>query len=175
MIYSLIDPNSPILKAPLSEVSFENFKEIFHLTPQEVYDNLLETMGHYGGIGLSANQCGLMIRAFVLYTDWYKKEHQIFFNPKIIWESEETEMLDEGCLTYPNLFLTIKRPSVIEFTYQDVTGEEKKGKFAGMTARVFQHEYDHMEGKNFTQRVSKLRLDIGRRKAKKVMRKKKNA
>lgn len=173
MIYQLIHPESPILKVPLSDISFDNFQETFHLTPQELYDNLLESMQKHGGIGLSANQCGLMIRAFVMYTDWDKKENEIYFNPRIIWESEETEIYDEGCLTYPYLFLSIKRPDIIEFTYQNVNGEEKTGKFRGLTSRVFQHEYDHMEGKNFTQMVSPLKLNMARKKAAKMIKKQK--
>lgn len=173
MIYQLIHPESPILKVPLSDISFETFKETFHLSPQELYDNLVESMQKHGGIGLSANQCGLMVRAFVMYTDWDKKEHEIYFNPRIIWESEETEFYEEGCLTYPYLFLNIKRPDIVEFTYQTVHGEEKTGKFRGITSRVFQHEYDHMEGKNFTQMVSPLKLDIAKRKAAKMIKKQK--
>lgn len=176
MIYTLIEPESAILKIPLSDVSFDNFEEQFHLTPLELKDNLIESMKHYKGIGLSANQCGVMIRAFVMYTDWNGDEIKIFFNPRIIWESEETEFYEEGCLTYPNIFLNIKRPSVIEFTYQDENGEQHTGKYAGLTSRVFQHEYDHMEGKNFTQLVSNLRLNMAKKKAKKIMKKyKKNA
>ena len=83
MIYQLLPPDNPILKVPLSDVNFENFSETFRLTPQELYDNLVSTMNHYGGIGLSANQCGLMIRAFVMYTDLHMKTHELFFNPKI--------------------------------------------------------------------------------------------
>jgi len=172
MIYHLLPPDNPILKVPLSDVNFDNFSEIFHLTPQELYDNLIESMRHHGGVGLSANQCGQMVRAFVMFTDLDMKNHEIFFNPKIIWESEQTEFYEEGCLTYPHLFLNIKRPYAIEFTYQDINGEEQKGKYAGITARVFQHEYDHMEGKNFTERVSNLRLNMAKKKAAKVLKKK---
>lgn len=173
MIYTLIEPESAILKVPLSDISFDNFKEQFHLTPLELKENLIESMKHYKGIGLSANQCGVMIRAFVMYTDLDNDRQQIFFNPRIIWESEETEFYEEGCLTYPYLFLNIKRPSIVEFTYQDENGEEKTGKFAGLTSRVFQHEYDHMEGKNFTQMVSTLRLNMAKKKAIKIKRKNK--
>tara|TARA_Y100000385_G_C12914349_1_gene559702 strand:- start:55 stop:594 length:540 start_codon:yes stop_codon:yes gene_type:complete len=173
MIYRLINPESPILKICLSDVDLNSLKESsLQLTPQELYDNLLESMQHHGGIGLSANQCGFAIRAFVMYTDWESKKHEIYFNPKLTWESEETELYEEGCLTYPYLFLNIKRPSVIEFTYQDVNGEEFIQKYSGLTARVFQHEYDHMEGKNFTQLVSPLKLDIAKRKATKTIKQK---
>jgi len=173
MIYQLLPPDNPILKVPLSDVNFDNFSETFHLTPQELYDNLVESMEKYGGIGLSANQCGLMVRAFVMYTDLDMKNHQIFFNPRITWESEQTEFYEEGCLTFPMLFLNIKRPYAIEFTYQDINGEEQKGKYAGITARVFQHEYDHMEGTNFTQKVSNLRLNMAKKKAAKILKKQK--
>ena len=172
MIYTLIDPESMVLKVPLSDVSFDNFEEQFHLTPLELKENLIESMMHHKGIGLSANQCGVMIRAFVMYTDFDNAKHQIFFNPRITWESEQTEFYEEGCLTYPYLFLNIKRPYIVEFTYQNENGEEKTGKYAGLTSRVFQHEYDHMEGKNFTQMVSPLKLKMAKKKAAKIMKRK---
>ena len=74
----------------------------------------------------------------------------------------------EGCLTYPHLFLNLRRPNLVEFEYMDMEGNPQKGKFGGMTARIFQHEYDHMEGTNFTRRVSKLKLNMAQKRATKV-------
>ena len=173
MIYKLIEAESPSLNVKLPDITFDDIKTKYDLTPQELYDNLIESMRTHGGVGLSANQCGLMVRAFVMYTDLDMKNHQIFFNPRITWESEQTEFYEEGCLTFPMLFLNIKRPYAIEFTYQDINGEEQKGKYAGITARVFQHEYDHMEGTNFTQKVSNLRLNMAKKKAAKILKKQK--
>ena len=167
MTYELIDPNEPILQEVLPDISFEELKEKFELEPRELFDNLSKTMIKYKGIGLSANQCGLAIRAFVMMTDLDKKAATIFFNPKITNTSEETELFVEGCLTYPNLFLNIRRPKQISFEFMDVNGEQRQAQFSGITARIFQHEFDHMQGRNFTMWASKLKLEMGLKKARK--------
>ena len=171
MTYELIDPNEPILQEVLPDITFEELKEKFELKPRELFDNLAETMTKYKGIGLSANQCGLAIRAFVMMTDLDKKAATIFFNPKITSTSEETELFVEGCLTYPNLFLNIRRPKQISFEFMDVNGEQRQAQFSGITARIFQHEFDHMQGRNFTMWASKLKLEMGLKKARKKKKK----
>ena len=173
MTYKFLRPENPILKTRLEKVSFDTFEEMFQLTPSQLHNNLLETMIECGGIGLSANQCGVMARMFVMYTDWDNKIHEAFFNPEIIWESDDQMVFNEGCLTYPFLFLSISRPFKIKVKYQDADGVEYERDFDNISARVFQHEYDHMEGRNFTQLVSPLKLDIGRRKAAKTIKKQK--
>jgi peptide deformylase len=167
MIYKLIPSDSPSLKVKLPETSAEEIKEKYNLTLQELLDNLTGTMAATGGIGLSANQVGLPIRAFVMYTNLNEKKVTLYLNPKIVWESEETTMFSEGCLSYPFLFLNLKRPQSIKFTYTDIDGNIQKGGFTGLTARIFQHEYDHMEGKNFTELASKMKLEMAWKKAKK--------
>ena len=171
MIYKLLEPENPILNVRMDEFTIEELKEKHNTTPVELLEDLSGTMAAMGGIGLSANQCGLPIRAFVMYTNLDNKDVALFMNPKVIWESEDTEMFVEGCLTFPHLFLNVKRPKVIEFEYMDKDGEIQKSKFSGLTARIFQHEYDHMEGRNFTQLVSKLKLDMGKKRAIKKMKK----
>lgn len=171
MIYKLLEAGSPSLSVKLPETTAEEIKEKHNLTLRELHDNLTGTMAATGGIGLSANQCGLLIRAFVMYTNIDKKEVTLYLNPKITWESEETSQFSEGCLTYPFLFLNITRPSSIKFTYTDIEGNTQEGAFTGLTARIFQHEYDHMEGKNFTMLASKLKLDMGLKKARKKLKK----
>ena len=135
MIYKLIEADSPSLMMKLPETSIEEIKEKYNLTTQELYDNLKGTMAAMRGIGLSANQCGLPIRAFVMYTDLKDGNIEMYINPKIIWQSEETDYFVEGCLTYPHLFLNLKRPNLIEFEYMDMEGNQQKGKFGG--ARVY--------------------------------------
>ena len=171
MIYKLLEPTSPVLNIRMDEFTIDELKEKHKLTPLELLENLSGTMAAMGGIGLSANQCGLPIRAFVMYTDLKEGNIQMYINPKIIWESEETEFFMEGCLTYPYLFLNLKRSKMIEFEYMDMEGNQQKGKFSGLTARIFQHEYDHMEGKNFTMYASKLKLDMAKKKAAKKLKK----
>ena len=163
-IFKLIENTNPILAIPLSGCSED-------MNRQEIKDNLIETMEHYSGIGLSANQCGIMERVFVMYSDVKKKEIIACFNPKIVTESDEEVFMDEGCLTYPGLWLKVKRPDGIEVTYEDENGEKQERAMFGLECRVFQHEYDHMEGTNFTQKVSKLKLDMAHRRQKKQAKK----
>jgi peptide deformylase len=171
MKYKLLKPEDPMLKYELPAITFEQLKNEHGLTPQELYENLKETMLSIGGIGLSANQCGLPVRAFIMLTDFEKKNATIVFNPEVTWVSEETEMFVEGCLTYPHLFLNLKRPRAIRFTYMDINGETHSAGFSGLTARIFQHEYDHMQGRNFTEWASKLKLEMAMKKATKKIKK----
>jgi peptide deformylase len=171
MIYKLLDADSPSLMVKLPETTVEEIKEKHNLTLEELYTNLKGTMAAYNGIGLSANQVGLPIRAFVMYTNLNPAEVTLFVNPTITHESEETSLYTEGCLTYPNLFVDLKRSRDIKFTYMDINGDMQEGKYTGLSARVFLHEYDHMEGRNFTQLASKLKLDRARKKAVKMVKK----
>jgi len=171
MIYKLLEASNPLLHVPQPEMSFEEMKDKHGLTPKELHENLSGTMAATGGIGLSANQCGLGIRAFVMYTNIEKKEITLYFNPKIIHTSEETTTYTEGCLTYPFLFLNLRRPNNIVFNYMDIDGNTQEGAFSGLSSRVFQHEYDHMEGRNFTQLASKLKMEMAMKKARKKIKK----
>ena len=114
---------------------------------------LIDNMIHYNGIGISANQIGIWERAFAMVRDLENNEVIVCFNPRIIKSySEEVEM-EEGCLSYPELFLKIKRPDKIVVKYEDENKKIHKIKLQGLASRVFQHEYDHMEGIDFTQRT----------------------
>ena len=114
---------------------------------------LIDNMIHHEGIGISANQIGIWERAFAMVRDLENNEVMVCFNPRIIkYYSEEVEM-EEGCLSYPELFLKIKRPDKIVVKYEDEDKKTHKIKLQGLASRVFQHEYDHMEGIDFTQRT----------------------
>ena len=123
------------------------------------------------GVGLSANQCGVMERVFVMYSDIKKKEIIACFNPKIIKKGKEKVLIDEGCLSFPGLWVKVKRPETIEVEYEDENGEKIQRELYGLQSRIFQHEYDHMEGTNFTQRVSRLKLNMAKRRAAKMKKK----
>ena len=114
---------------------------------------LHENMYHYNGIGLSANQIGIWERAFVMISDMENQETITCFNPKILKESKDQTVMEEGCLSYPDLYLKISRPSSVVVKYEDEGKKIYKIKLDGMIARIFQHEYDHMEGIDFTQRT----------------------
>ena len=114
---------------------------------------LIDNMIHHNGIGISANQIGIWERAFAMVRDLENNEVMVCFNPRIVKSySEEVEM-EEGCLSYPDLFLKIKRPDKIVVKYEDEDKKTHKLKLQGLASRVFQHEYDHMEGIDFTQRT----------------------
>ena len=114
---------------------------------------LIDNMIHHNGIGISANQIGIWERAFAMVRDLENNEVMVCFNPRIVKSySEEVEM-EEGCLSYPELFLKIKRPDKIVVKYEDEDKKTHKIKLQGLASRVFQHEYDHMEGIDFTQRT----------------------
>ena len=114
---------------------------------------LIDNMIHHNGIGISANQIGIWERAFAMVRDLENNEVMVCFNPRIVKSySEEVEM-EEGCLSYPELFLKIKRSDKIVVKYEDEDKKTHKLKLQGLASRVFQHEYDHMEGIDFTQRT----------------------
>ena len=163
-IYQLVKNNNPLLTIPLSAVSGGVDRE-------QIKNDLIETMKNFSGIGLSANQVGIMERVFVMYGDFAKREAIACFNPKITYKSEEEDFMEEGCLSYPGLWLKLKRPNWIEVEYENENGEQIKNKFVGLEARVFQHEYDHMEGTNFTKKVSRLRLTRAKKRQKKQLKK----
>lgn len=125
---------------------------------QELADTLWEECRRLKGLGLSANQVGIDSKVFVMGTD--EKNRKDVFNPQIISQSVETSLAKEGCLSYPGLWLTVKRPEEILLSYQTVTGEHKVEKLSGLPARIAQHEFDHMEGLNFSDHVSQLKLDM---------------
>ena len=114
---------------------------------------LIDNMIHHNGIGISANQIGIWERAFAMVRDIENNEVMVCFNPRIIKSYTEEVEMEEGCLSYPELFLKIKRPDKIVVKYEDEDKKTHKLKLQGLASRVFQHEYDHMEGIDFTQRT----------------------
>ena len=160
----LVPVTDPILKKPLESCSIG-------LDRKEIQDRLLSAMEHYQGIGLSANQIGIKERAFIMYSDVKKKETITCFDPLITDYSEEKIIMDEGCLTWPGLWLKVERSEGIQCVYNDVDGELVQVQMHGLESRIFQHEYDHMEGTNFTKRVSPLKLNIAKRRATKMKKK----
>lgn len=125
---------------------------------KELADTLWEECRRLKGLGLSANQVGIDARVFVMGTDDTNRKN--IFNPQVVSYSGETELAKEGCLSYPGLWLSVKRPKEVTLSYQKVTGEYVVEKFVGLPARIAQHEYDHMQGLNFSDHVSQLKLDM---------------
>lgn len=156
MIYDLVDEKNEILKTPTENFDFENPP----IDPIELSINLAETMITHKGLGLAAPQCGLPYRVFVVNS----KSIFAVFNPKIVDMSVDTVYMEEGCLTFPNTYIKVKRPSVIRIRYQQPNGEFITQEWAGLTARIFQHEYDHLEGLTYKDRATKWHIDTAYKK-----------
>ena len=165
-ICTLIESTNPLLRIKLSECSSD-------LDREKVESQLIDSMKHYQGIGLSANQVGIMERVFVMYSDVKKGEIISCFNPKIITQSDTEIVIDEGCLSYPGLWLKVKRPDGIEVEYEDKNGELQSKAMFGLECRIFLHEYDHMEGTDFTKKVSKIKLNRAKKRQSKMLKKSK--
>jgi len=145
-IKELVDPEHQLFHHRIQSCSY-------NLDRHHLSRVLINNMIHHEGIGISANQIGIWERAFAMVRDLENNEIIVCFNPRIIKSySEEVEM-EEGCLSYPELFLKIKRPDKIIVKYEDENKKTHKMKLQGLASRVFQHEYDHMEGIDFTQRT----------------------
>ena len=145
-IKELVDPEHQLFHHRIQSCSY-------NLDRHHLSRVLIDNMIHHEGIGISANQIGIWERAFAMVRDLENNEVIVCFNPRIIKSySEEVEM-EEGCLSYPELFLKIKRPDKIIVKYEDEDKKTHKIKLQGLASRVFQHEYDHMEGIDFTQRT----------------------
>ena len=121
----------------------------------ELVEVLHAKMVEWDGAGLSANQVGLPYRVFVMGT---KTDKIAFFNPNVVGVSREEVAMEEGCLSFPGFYLTLKRPKEVVLEWQNEKGETQTGKFQGVGARVVLHEYDHMEGINFTFHASHFKL-----------------
>jgi peptide deformylase len=126
------------------------------------------TMKLYGGVGLSANQCGVFERVFVIGTDQFQ---MACINPKVLDVSEQLDKSSEGCLSAPGLFLKIPRPFSIHAEYTDENGQLQRRWLDGITARCYLHELDHMNGIRFTDRVGPVAVAQGRRKQNKIIKK----
>lgn len=131
-------------------------------------EQLKMTMKKFGGIGLSANQCNVFERVFVIGTDQFQI---VCINPKIIAHSEEMVKDKEGCLSYPGLFITVPRYSWIDVEFTTEKGEVKQMHMEGITARCFQHELDHMNGIRYTDKVGPVALRLAKQKQEKVIKK----
>ena len=145
MIYKLIPSESKLLHEKVKNCSY-------NLDRQSLSYTLMENMFHHNGVGLSANQIGINERAFVMMTDTVSLDTTTCFNPRILKYSHETSEMVEGCLSYPGKEITVARPVSVVVKYEDETKTTCKEKLTGFVARIFQHEYDHMEGIDFTQR-----------------------
>ena len=145
MILQLTPNTHPILHEKMKPCSED-------LDRREISRILKENMFHYGGIGLSANQIGISERVFMMILHMETQEIITCFNPRIIKSYKDCGWFEEGCLSFPDEIINVNRPNRIVVKYEDEDKKEHKIKLDGFAARIFQHEYDHLEGIDFTQR-----------------------
>ena len=164
MILPIIGYGDPILKRKAKEIStsYPNLKELI--------GNMYETMYNASGVGLAAPQVGESIRLFIIDTSPFldmddekiqdlqvSRVKEVFINPAIVDETGESLLFEEGCLSIPNIRENIRRKSDIYIEYYDENFILKKENFSGIVARVIQHEYDHIQGVLFTDKLTSFK------------------
>lgn len=157
---NLVDKNDPILFTPTEPFNF--LEPPFD--PIEFSEKLVKTMYSLKGIGLAANQIGVPYSIFAMRGS---PENFVCFNPIIVDVSQEIMLLEEGCLTYPGIYIKIKRPKHIRCRFSTPNGDTITKKFTGMTAKIFQHEMTHLRGEIFTKNCSRLSIERAITKARK--------
>ena len=160
-VFPLIPPSDPRLLMQIAPFLDESLEQFGFADRKELSKVMYDNMVKYGGLGLSANQVGLPYRMFVMGGHPQVEDGKVrtVFNPLINDVSPESINLKEGCLSFPFLFLSIKRPKWCSVRYTDENGEEIEETLHGMSARIFMHENEHMNGYVFTDLVSKLKLE----------------
>ena len=163
LTYSLVSETNPILKMKTELFDF-NAPPI---NPVILYRNMANTMLEKNGIGLAAPQVGLPYRMFVMRTH---PEVLGIFNPILVDFSEEQIILEEGCLSFSNLLIKVKRPRKIRARFTNPDGQTETRVFDGITARCFLHELDHLNGTTMLDVVSRTQVDVAMRKRNKLLR-----
>ena len=124
-------------------------------------DDMFETMYKAPGVGLAAIQIGVAQR--IVTVDTAKKDEpkqpQVFINPEIVWTSEEKNTYEEGCLSIPEYYEEVERPSEVKVRFMDLQGKAQEVAAEGLLATVLQHEIDHLNGVLFIDHISKLKRD----------------
>lgn len=156
----------PVLRKASDDITpdYPNLKELIA--------DMFETMYKSDGVGLAAPQIGLNIRLVVITLDALKDDfpeytnfNKAYINPHIVeFDDTETETMDEGCLSLPGIHEAVRRPTRIRVQYLDEDFQEHDEWVTGFLARVMQHEFDHLDGKLFTDRISPLRKQMVRNK-----------
>jgi peptide deformylase len=156
----LVDPNDSILTTKCELFDFKNPP----IDPIELAQDLVKTMYDLNGIGLAANQVGLSYRVFAMRG---APQNFVCFNPKIVMPGTEEVLLEENSLTFPGLYVKVKRSQHIRVRFTMANGETRSDTFTGITARTFQHLMDHMDGEVFYNKANKYHRDQAFKKWKK--------
>jgi peptide deformylase len=151
----------PILRERMPEFDFSNPS----LDPKQLEKDMIEVMLANDGIGLSANQVGIKARVFVMGHRENPEVAQAFFNPIVIANTDAIADMEEGCLSFPGIYVNIKRPTAIKARWQNSQGEFEESEFDGYNCKCFLHELDHLEGIVFQDRVSTLKWALAIKKS----------
>lgn len=158
MIYPIHLYGHPVLRKATEEITpdYPNLKELIA--------DMFATLEKASGIGLAAPQIGLPIRMFIVDLDPFKDEHpeyegvkKVIINPEFLEKSEKTKVIEEGCLSIPDINEKVERPESIKIKYYDEDFNEHIEEHDDWMARVMQHEYDHIDAHIFIDRISPLR------------------
>lgn len=152
----------------LSEVMPEFIGVLPNPSMTHLVKRMKMTMKLYNGLGLSANQCAIKERVFVIGTDQFQ---MACINPKIINSSTEFIKGNEGCLSFPAFFFNVPRPSWIEVEYTNENGELTQTTLHGLTARCYAHELEHLNGIKFTSHAGPVAMLQAKRKQEKLIKK----
>ena len=136
---------------------------------KEIKEKMTDIMLSNGGIGLSANQIGLDAKIFIMGDT--KENISLIINPKVLQHTQDTVLELEGCLSFPNVYMKIRRPKEILAEYYDESLEQKRTHVKGYGTKVFLHEWDHLHGITFKDRVSNMKWNMALKKAKKLEKK----
>lgn len=169
MILPIVAYGDPVLKKVGEDIT-KDYPGI-----QQLIDDMIDTMDHASGVGLAAPQIGLPIRLFVINSTYMFEEgeedkgvEEVFINAEIIEESGTEWAFEEGCLSIPHIRADVYRLDTIKIKYLDRDFKEHTKTFDGLTARVIQHEYDHIEGILFVDHLKPLKRKLLNKKLNKI-------
>lgn len=161
MIYPIVAYGDPVLRKKAEPIANDYPKLM------TIIDNMFKTMYHSQGVGLAAPQVGISIRLFVIDSTPFKEDDEsadgfkrVFINPELINEEGEKWKFNEGCLSIPGIREDIERKPRLTIRYQDMNFETHIEEFSGIKARIIQHEYDHLEGILFTDKLTPLKKTL---------------
>ncbi len=177
MILPIVGYGDPVLRKVCDDITSE------HTNLQEIIHNMYDTMYNAYGVGLAAPQVGLPIRLFVIDTEPFsdskdlskEKQEQLkgfkqtFINAKMLKEEGEEWGFNEGCLSIPDVREDVYRKETITIEYVDENFNKKTEVYDGLIARVIQHEYDHIEGILFTDKIATLKRTLLKKKLQNIM------
>ncbi len=171
MILPIYAYGQPVLKKVATPIE-PDYPEL-----PKLLENMFETMHHAEGVGLAAPQIGLSIRLFVMDTAEVERKEvfpnddpakMVFINAQMLETTGDLKNYEEGCLSIPDIRGDVERPPTVHLTWQDEKFEHHEATFGGINARVIQHEYDHIQGILFTEKLKPLKKRMVQGKLEKI-------